>query len=382
MASRSGSKTVIYAALAGNLLIAATKFAAAFFTGSSAMLSEGVHSLVDTGNGGLLLFGLHRAARPADQTHPYGHGRELYFWSFIVALLVFALGAGVSFYEGVIHILDPEPIRDVTVTYVVLGLSMLFEGGSWLVALKEFRTTKGKLGYFEAVRVSKDPSVFTILFEDTAALLGLFVALVGIVASQIFDIPELDGAASIGIALILGTTAALLARESKGLLIGEAAAPDTQQRLLDLARADPTVRAANGVVTVHLGPRQIVAGMSIEFEDDARARHRGVRHPARAVDAPGDPGSGRPFRQAADGLYVAGASRGAGGLIRRGTASPSSSPVWARPSGSGSSARAGAGRAAHRVPAHRPGRNSRARHPASRRHDRHGGPAPSGHGRR
>jgi len=271
MASRSGSKTVIYAALAGNLLIAATKFAAAFFTGSSAMLSEGVHSLVDTGNGGLLLFGLHRAARPADQTHPYGHGRELHFWSFIVALLVFALGAGVSFYEGVIHILDPEPIRDVTVTYVVLGLSMLFEGGSWLVALKEFRTTKGKLGYFEAVRVSKDPSVFTILFEDTAALLGLFVALVGIVASQIFDIPELDGAASIGIALILGTTAALLARESKGLLIGEAAAPDTQQRLLDLARADPTVRAANGVVTVHLGPRQIVAGMSIEFEDDARA---------------------------------------------------------------------------------------------------------------
>ena len=270
MASQSGSKTVIYAALAGNLLIAATKFVAAFFTGSSAMLSEGVHSLVDTGNGGLLLFGLHRAARPADQTHPYGHGRELYFWSFIVALLVFALGAGVSFYEGVIHMLDPEPIRNVTVTYVVLGLSLLFEGGSWFVALKEFRTTKGKLGYFEAVRVSKDPSIFTVLFEDTAALLGLFIALAGISAAQVFDMPELDGAASIGIALVLGMAAAVLARESKGLLMGEAAAPETQQRLLDLARADPTVRDANGVVTVHLGPRQVVAGMSIEFEDDAR----------------------------------------------------------------------------------------------------------------
>ena len=135
MQGNSGSKKVIYAALAGNLLIAVTKFIAASFTGSSAMLSEGVHSLVDTGNGGLLLYGMNRASRPADRTHPFGHGRELYFWSFIVALLVFALGAGVSFYEGVVHILDPEPIRNVRITYIVLGLAVLFEGGSWLVAL-------------------------------------------------------------------------------------------------------------------------------------------------------------------------------------------------------------------------------------------------------
>ena len=169
MAGHSGSTTVIYAALASNLLIAVTKFVAAFFTGSSAMLSEGVHSLVDTGNGALLLYGLHRANRPADRMHPFGHGREVYFWSFIVALLVFALGAGVSFYEGVLHILDPEPIQNFRITYIVLGLCMLFEGGSWLVALKEFRLAKGKRGYIEAVRLSKDPSVFTILFEDTAA---------------------------------------------------------------------------------------------------------------------------------------------------------------------------------------------------------------------
>jgi len=268
MASQSGSKKVIYAALIGNLLIAATKFVAAFFTGSSAMLSEGVHSLVDTGNGGLLLYGLHRAARPADRSHPLGHGRELYFWSFVVALLVFALGAGVSFYEGVIHILDPEPSTNPMVNYVVLGLSIVFEGSSWFVALKEFRASKGELGYFEAVRRSKDPSVFTVLFEDTAALIGLLIALVGIFCAELFDMPELDGVASIGISLVLATTAILLARETKGLLMGEPASPAIQKAVLEVVEADPSVQKANGVLTVHLGPRQIVVGLSIEFVDD------------------------------------------------------------------------------------------------------------------
>ncbi len=271
MAAHSGSKAVIYAALAGNFLIAGAKFVAAWFTGSSAMLSEGVHSLVDTGNGFLLLFGMWRANRPADRTHPFGHGRELYFWSFVVALLVFALGAGVSFYEGVVHIRDPEPIRNVTVTYVVLGLSILFEGGSWLVALKEFRITKGRLGYLEAVRRSKDPSVFTVLFEDSAALLGLLVALIGIGAAQYFGIPELDGVASIGIACILATTAIFLARETKGLLMGEAADPEVVKTLLRIAAADPAVTGANGVITVHIGPTQIVAAFSLEFDDAQRA---------------------------------------------------------------------------------------------------------------
>ncbi|MGX8010929.1 cation diffusion facilitator family transporter [Mesorhizobium sp. ORM8.1] len=271
MAGHSGSKRVIYVALAGNLAIALTKFAAAFFTGSSAMLSEGVHSLVDTGNGGLLLYGMHRAGRPADRTHPLGHGRELYFWSFIVALLVFALGAGVSFYEGVIHIMAPEPVVNAKVNYIVLGLSFLFEGSSWLVALKEFRQQKGNEGWLQAVQSSKDPSVYTVLFEDSAALLGLIVAFAGISAAQVLDMPELDGLGSIGIAIILGATAIFLARESKGLLIGEPASPEVQKKALAIAQADPAVQRANGVLTVHLGPRQIVAGLSIEFEDHLTA---------------------------------------------------------------------------------------------------------------
>ena len=271
MAAHGGSKTVIYAALAGNLAIALTKFAAAALTGSSAMLSEGVHSLVDTGNGGLLLYGMHRAARPADRTHPLGHGRELYFWSFIVALLVFALGAGVSFYEGVVHIMAPEPVANVMVNYVVLGLSFVFEGSSWYVALKEFRREKGRLGWFEAVRLSKDPSVYTVLFEDSAALLGLVVAFAGILAAELLAMPALDGAASIGIALILGSTAIFLARESKGLLLGEPASPEVQQKVLAIAEQDPAVQRANGVLSVHIGPEEIVAGLSIEFEDDLRA---------------------------------------------------------------------------------------------------------------
>ena len=254
MAAHGGSKTVIYAALAGNLAIAVTKFAAAFFTGSSAMLSEGVHSLVDTGNGGLLLYGMHRAARPPDRTHPLGHGRELYFWSFIVALLVFALGAGVSFYEGVVHIMAPEPVANPKINYIVLGLSMLFEGSSWYVALKEFRQQKGKQGWLQAVQSSKDPSVYTILFEDSAALLGLIVAFAGILAAELLDMPELDGAASIGIAIILGATAIFLARESKGLLIGEPASPEVQAKVLAIAQQDPAVQRANGVLTVHHGP--------------------------------------------------------------------------------------------------------------------------------
>jgi cation diffusion facilitator family transporter len=267
MASQGGSKLVIYAALAGNLLIACTKFVAAWFTGSSAMLSEGVHSLVDTGNGGLLLYGIHRAARPADRTHPFGHGREIYFWSFVVALLVFALGAGVSFYEGVIHILHPQEISSPTINFVVLGLSIVFEGSSWYVALREFRKTKGDVGYIEAVRKSKDPSVFTVLFEDTAALLGLVIALAGVTGAHLLRMPELDGVASIGISLVLAGTAIFLARETKGLLMGEPASPEIQARVLAIVQADPAVHRANGVLTVHLGPTQIVIGLSAEFED-------------------------------------------------------------------------------------------------------------------
>ncbi len=271
MTARRGSKFVIYAALAGNLAIAAAKGAAALWTGSSAMLSEAIHSLVDTGNQGLLLYGLHRASRPPDAAHPLGYGRELYFWTFIVALLVFALGAGISIYEGIIHIRHPQAIADPAVTYVVLGLSMLFEGGSWWAALREFQAAKGEAGYLEAIRVSKDPTTFTVLLEDSAALLGLAIAFVGIVAAEVFALPELDGAASIVIGIVLGLTAMLLARETKGLLIGEAADPAVERSILELAAADKGVERVNGALTVHMSPDQVVVNLSVEFHDDLSA---------------------------------------------------------------------------------------------------------------
>jgi cation diffusion facilitator family transporter len=267
MAAHSGSSKAVYAALVGNLLVAVTKFMAAAVTGSSSMLSEGVHSLVDTGNELLLLHGMRRAARPPDLMHPLGYGRELYFWSFIVALLVFAIGAGVSLYEGVLHVLNPEPAQSVIVNYVVLALSAVFEGASWWVALRGFRAQKGKLGYLAAVECSKDPTTFTVLFEDSAALLGLLIAFIGIFAADRLAIPELDGVASIGIGCVLGATAILLARESKGLLIGEPALRSVQDAILKVAASDPAVQRANGIITVHLAPHQIVAALSAEFED-------------------------------------------------------------------------------------------------------------------
>ncbi|WP_416358481.1 cation diffusion facilitator family transporter [Aureimonas phyllosphaerae] len=262
---------VVYAALAGNALIAATKFAAAFFTGSSAMLSEGVHSLVDTGNEVLLLYGMRRAGRPPDRTHPLGHGRELYFWSFIVALLVFALGAGVSIYQGIHHIMEPEPIENVGWNYGVLAASFLFEGFSWIVALREFREQKGSAGYVEAITRSKDPTTFTVLLEDSAALIGLAIAFVGIFLAQALGRPELDGVASVGIGIVLAGVAIFLARESKGLLIGEPALPTVQAAILKMAEADPAIQKANGVITTQLGPRQIVVALSVEFEDHMTA---------------------------------------------------------------------------------------------------------------
>ncbi|WP_350017226.1 cation diffusion facilitator family transporter [Rhodanobacter sp. IGA1.0] len=248
-------------------MIAIAKFVAAGITGSSAMLSEGVHSLVDTVNELLLLYGLRRAARPPDRTHPFGYGRELYFWSFIVALLVLAMGAGVSFYEGVMHIRQPEPVARPLMNYLVLAVSFVFEGSSWWVALREFRARKGRLGYFEAFRLSKDPTTFTVLLEDSAALLGLLVALAGLVSAQLLDQPALDGVASIGIAAVLSLSAMLLARETKGLLIGEPAHPVVGEAILAIAAGDAGVRCANGVLTVQMGPSQVVATLSAEFED-------------------------------------------------------------------------------------------------------------------
>ena len=241
----SGSKKAIYAALVGNGLIAITKFGAAAVTGSSAMLSEGIHSLVDTGNQVLLLYGLRRAQRPADRQFPFGHGKEIYFWSFVVAILIFAVGSGISIYEGIRHILHPAPITDSFINYIVLGLAMVFEGFAWTYALIEFRKQKGDYGYFEAVRRGKDPTLFVVLFEDSAAMLGLLVAFFGILLTDITGIHYFDGAASVVIGIILGVTAAWLAYETKGLLIGESAAPKTVQRLKDIARRNRANPSSN-----------------------------------------------------------------------------------------------------------------------------------------
>jgi cation diffusion facilitator family transporter len=268
MPKQSAAKLSVYAALASNIAIAATKFAAAALTGSSAMLSEGVHSLVDTANELLLLYGMKRAARPPDTNHPLGHGRELYFWSFIVALMVLALGAAASFYEGIKHILHPEPMRNPLLNYVVLAASFGLEGASWWVGLKAFDATKGSQSYLDAFRDSKDPTTFTVLFEDTAALLGVLIAAAGIAAAHALNAPRLDGVASIGIGLVLLLSSLLLARETKGLLIGESAHQRVRDAILRIAGEDPDVRTANGVLTVQMGPNQVVAALSVEFHDE------------------------------------------------------------------------------------------------------------------
>lgn len=267
MAAGGTSIRVIYAALAGNALIAATKFAAGTYSGSSAMLSEAVHSLVDTGNQGLLLLGIARSRKPADREHPFGYGMEIYFWAFVVAILIFGLGAGISFYEGISKLADPHPVTNFGVNYAVLAAAMVFEGSAWLVAYREFNRVRGSRGFLEEVRRSKDPTVFTVLFEDSAAMLGLITAFVGLLANQYLELWWADAAASIVIGAILAVTAIGLAWETKSLLTGEAASTSTVEAVRRLALADPAVCAINELRTVHFGPEQILAVMSLDFLD-------------------------------------------------------------------------------------------------------------------
>ncbi|AXQ21082.1 cation transporter [Acinetobacter wuhouensis] len=261
------NKIVVYAALFGNLAIALVKFVAAYITNSSAMLSEAVHSVVDTLNEILLLYGLKKSQQTADYQHPFGYGRELYFWAFIVALLVFALGSVVSIFQGIQHIRHPEVIESPMVNYAVLGFAILCEGTSWFIALKTFKKTKGSMGYFEAFRRSKDPTTFTVLFEDSAALIGLLIALVGIFCAHQFNLPVLDGVASVLIGVVLAISALLLARETKGLLMGETADPKLRHNVLQVAQEDQAVYSANGVLTEQMGAHQVIASLSLEFKD-------------------------------------------------------------------------------------------------------------------
>lgn len=265
-----GATKVVYAALVCNLLIALSKFVAAYFTGSSAMLSEGVHSVVDTGNQGLLLLGISRAQKPADRIHPFGYGAEIFFWAFVVAILIFALGSGISFYEGVVKILDPEPLRDAYVNYIILGVAFLFEGATWWIAFREFRNAErwGRdFKLFSALRQSKDPTVFAVLFEDSAALLGLTAAFAGVVAADFYGIEWADGAASLVISAILAGAAVMLARETKGLLIGEAASREVVNGITEIIKSYPGVINLNELRTMHLAPHQILLAVSLDFAD-------------------------------------------------------------------------------------------------------------------
>ena len=258
-------------AFAANLGVAVAKFIAAAITGSSAMLTEGIHSVVDSANQLLLIHGRKQARKPADAQHPFGYGRELYFWSFVVAVLVFSIGAGVSIYEGVIHILEPEPAVSPIIAYTVLVAAFLLEGWSTIAAFQEFRAAKGALGWIAAVRRSKDPPTFIVLLENGAAMTGIVVAAIGVGLAQITGNPVFDGVASIIIGLILAVTAFVLAVESKALLIGEAAEPELVERLRGAAEGVAGITAIGDILTIHTSPDQITAMLSADFEDHITA---------------------------------------------------------------------------------------------------------------
>jgi cation diffusion facilitator family transporter len=270
MAKRS-SVPAVWAALVGNLMVALAKFVAAAMTGSAAMTSEAVHSLVDTVNEVLLLYGISRSTRPPDRVHPMGYGREVYFWSFVVALLIFALGAGVSVYEGFNHILVPQPIDRPGVIFAVLGVSLAFEGTSWWIGIRAFGATKRNLGWWEAFRKSKDPPAFIVVFEDSAALLGIAAAAAGTGAALLTGDARWDGVASLVIAAILAGVAALLAAESKELLIGERADPALSDAILRTAAGIAGVCSANSIVTIQIAPNSVVVMLSLDFFDTLRA---------------------------------------------------------------------------------------------------------------
>ncbi|MET0543293.1 MAG: cation diffusion facilitator family transporter [Variovorax sp.] len=261
------SKAAIYGAIAANVAIAVTKFVVAGITGSTAMLSEGIHSAVDTFNGVLLLVGVRLSKRPATDEHPFGHGKELYFWGLIVAVLIFGLGGGVSFYEGVQHMLHPEPMTDPTWNYVVLGAAALFEGTSFAIALRQFLGESRGAPFWQALHRSKDPTTYTVLAEDSAALVGLLIAAVGIWASHQFDMPVLDGAASVLIGMLLAGVAVLLIRESHGLLIGEGIRPETAREIRRLAREQPSVRDVGRILSMYMGPDEVLVTVDIDFRE-------------------------------------------------------------------------------------------------------------------
>lgn len=263
--SKGTSSLSIIGALAANVAVAITKFIAAAFTGSSSMISEGIHSVVDSLNMLVLLFGHKKSRKPADDAHPFGYGMEMYFWTLVVAMSLFGIGGGMSIYEGITHLQHPEPLENPVWNYVILGLSILFNGISWIIAFREFSKTNKGRGLWKSVKNSKDPSTFAILFEDTADIAGLIIAFVGIYLSQYYGDSRIDGIASILIGLILTLTSVMLARESKGLLLGESASATLLDEVVQIAKQDQTVVHVKRPATMHMGPEDIVLAMSINF---------------------------------------------------------------------------------------------------------------------
>ena len=277
----SKSGFAIYAAIAGNLAIAVTKFVAAALTGSSAMLSEAIHSVVDTGNGWLILLGVRKSRKPPDSDHPFGHGHELYFWTLIVGVLIFAVGGGMSLYEGIVHILHPTLPENLVWSYAVLGVAVVFEGTTWLLGWKAFNAERGRRGIVETIHDTKDPSSFTVLLEDSAALLGLIFAFVGIFLGSKLELPSLDGVASVLIGLLLCGVAVLMVYESKGLLIGEGLDHQSLKSIRALVEADQAVERVGHLHTMYLGPHEVLLTIELRFHSDITSLE--VRRAARRL---------------------------------------------------------------------------------------------------
>lgn len=258
----------IYGALIANLAIAVTKFIAGAISNSSSMTAEGVHSMVDTTNQVLLLFGIRQSKKPADATHPFGYGKELYFWSFMVAVLIFGLGGGISINQGIRHIIDPEPLSDPTINYIVLLVSLVFEGVSLWIAVKEFNKMRKGANWWATIIKSKDPSNFLVLFEDSAAVIGLLIVLVCVFLEHQFNMPVLDGVATLLVGLLLVAVSLILARESRSLLMGEGISTDTQEKIKSIATKHPEVVRVMNMVSTYQSPEEVLLMLIVEFKND------------------------------------------------------------------------------------------------------------------
>ncbi len=265
MESRA-SRKVIYAAIVANLAIAASKFVAAAFTKSSAMLAEAVHSTVDTGNELLLLFGMKRSTRPADPLHPFGHGKAIYFYSLLVAVYIFGAGALLTVYEGISRLRHPEPPQHLGWNYLVLALSAAFELYSWRISYRELNLRKDPdESTWDEIIGSKDPTIFTVFLEDSAGIAGTVLAFLGLFLGQTLHSRDFDPAASILIGLLLAAVALLLGRESGALLIGERTNRAVIRRVKKIITADPAVEQAGDILTMQLGPNQVFLTVDIRF---------------------------------------------------------------------------------------------------------------------